>query len=83
MAARPDLETRAPNGKGKCRYAMGNSGLRVSEAALGTMTFGDELGWGSAKDEAKKIYDAFHEAGGNFIDTANFYKSMNLIFSVR
>jgi aryl-alcohol dehydrogenase-like predicted oxidoreductase len=52
---------------------LGNSGLRVSEAALGAMTFGDEWGWGSAKDEARKVYDGFREAGGNFIDTANFY----------
>jgi aryl-alcohol dehydrogenase-like predicted oxidoreductase len=52
---------------------LGNSGLRVSEAALGTMTFGDDWGWGSAKDEARKMYDAFREEGGNFIDTANFY----------
>jgi aryl-alcohol dehydrogenase-like predicted oxidoreductase len=37
------------------------------------MTFGDDWGWGSPKDEAKKIYDAFREAGGNFIDTANLY----------
>ncbi len=56
------------------RYRLlGNSGLRVSEAALGTMTFGEEWGWGSAKDEARKVYDAFREAGGNFIDTANLY----------
>jgi aryl-alcohol dehydrogenase-like predicted oxidoreductase len=56
------------------RYRLlGNSGLRVSEAALGTMTFGDEWGWGSAKDEARKVYGAFREAGGNFVDTANFY----------
>ena len=52
---------------------LGNSGLRVSEAALGTMTFGDDWGWGAAKDEARKVYDAFRAAGGNFIDTANFY----------
>ncbi len=26
---------------------LGKSGLRVSEAALGTMTFGDDWGWGS------------------------------------
>ena len=52
---------------------LGNSGLRVSEAALGTMTFGDDWGWGAAKDEARKVYDAFRETGGNFIDTANFY----------
>ncbi|MDB5289403.1 MAG: Aldo/keto reductase [Phycisphaerales bacterium] len=52
---------------------LGNSGLRVSEAALGTMTFGEDWGWGTARDEARKVYDAFREAGGNFIDTANFY----------
>jgi len=43
---------------------LGNSGLRVSEAALGTMTFGEEWGWGSPKDEARKVYDTFREAGG-------------------
>src|SRR3989454_4209985 len=52
---------------------LGNSGLRVSELALGTMTFGDDWGWGAAKDEARRVYDAFREAGGNFIDTANVY----------
>ncbi len=52
---------------------LGNSGLRVSEAALGAMTFGEEWGWGSPRDEACKVYDAFRNAGGNFIDTANFY----------
>ena len=54
---------------------LGRSGLRVSELCLGTMTFGDDWGWGAAKEEAKKIYDAFREASGNFIDTANFYTS--------
>ena len=44
---------------------LGNSGLRVSEAALGTMTFGDDWGWGAAKEEAGKVYDAFRKAGGN------------------
>jgi aryl-alcohol dehydrogenase-like predicted oxidoreductase len=52
---------------------LGKSGLRVSEFCLGTMTFGEDWGWGSSKDDAKKIYDAFREAGGNFIDTANVY----------
>ncbi|HET6888388.1 MAG TPA: aldo/keto reductase, partial [Candidatus Udaeobacter sp.] len=52
---------------------LGKSGLRVSEFCLGTMTFGDDWGWGSSKDDAKKIYDAFREVGGNFIDTANIY----------
>jgi aryl-alcohol dehydrogenase-like predicted oxidoreductase len=56
------------------RYRLlGNSGLRVSEAALGAMTFGEEWGWGASRDEARKLYDTFRDAGGNFIDTANFY----------
>ena len=56
------------------RYRLlGNSGLRVSELCLGTMTFGEDWGWGAGKDDARKIYDAFREAGGNFIDTANLY----------
>jgi aryl-alcohol dehydrogenase-like predicted oxidoreductase len=37
------------------------------------MTFGDEWGWGSPKAEAQKVYEGYREAGGNFIDTANFY----------
>src|SRR5271169_6566712 len=52
---------------------FGNSGLRVSEISLGTMTFGEDWGWGSSKDEARKIYDAYRAEGGNFIDTANLY----------
>ena len=56
------------------RYRLlGESGLRVSEISLGTMTFGEEWGWGAAKDEARRIYNAYREAGGNFIDTANVY----------
>ncbi len=45
----------------------------MSEFALGTMTFGDDWGWGAPKDEAQKVYNAFRESGGNFIDTANIY----------
>jgi len=52
---------------------LGNSSLRVSEVALGTMTFGEDWGWGAPKEEAQKVYDAFRDAGGNFIDTANVY----------
>src|SRR5258708_34238810 len=56
------------------RYKLlGNSGLRVSELCLGTMTFGEDWGWGSSKEESRKVYHAFLEAGGNFIDTANIY----------
>ena len=52
---------------------LGKSGLRVSELALGTMTFGEEWGWGSSKEESKKVFDSFAKDGGNFIDTANRY----------
>ena len=52
---------------------FGKSGLRVSEVALGTMTFGPEWGWGAEKEESKKIFDAYANMGGNFIDTANRY----------
>jgi aryl-alcohol dehydrogenase-like predicted oxidoreductase len=37
------------------------------------MTFGEEWGWGSSTDESRRVLDAFLEAGGNFIDTANVY----------
>src|SRR5262245_10734322 len=56
------------------RYRLlGKSGLRVSELCLGTMTFGEDWGWGASKDESRRVYDAFLEAGGNFVDTANVY----------
>ncbi len=56
------------------RYKLlGRSGLRVSELALGTMTFGETWGWGASKDEAKKQFDLFAEAGGNYIDTSVNY----------
>lgn len=52
---------------------LGRSGLRVSPLALGTMTFGSDWGWGADRDETKKIFDAYVDRGGNFIDTANAY----------
>lgn len=56
------------------RYKLlGKSGLRVSELCLGTMTFGNDWGWGAEKPEAQKVFDAFVDAGGNFIDTACNY----------
>jgi aryl-alcohol dehydrogenase-like predicted oxidoreductase len=56
------------------RYKLlGKSGLKVSEIALGAMTFGQEWGWGADKSESRKVYDTFRAAGGNFIDTANRY----------
>jgi aryl-alcohol dehydrogenase-like predicted oxidoreductase/uncharacterized glyoxalase superfamily protein PhnB len=59
------------------RYKLfGRTGLRVSELCLGAMTFGDAAntsGWGVPKEEVAPIVEAFAEAGGNFIDTANYY----------
>ncbi len=54
-------------------YLLGKSGLRVSPLCLGTMTFGTEWGWGSPAETARKIFDRYLEAGGNFIDTADGY----------
>ena len=56
------------------RYRLlGNTGLRVSELCLGAMTFGEEWGWGASAEESRKLFERFAEAGGNFIDTANYY----------
>src|ERR1044072_3481139 len=52
---------------------LGRSGLRVSPLCLGAMTFGEDLGWGSSVEESQQIMDRYIAAGGNFIDTANFY----------
>jgi aryl-alcohol dehydrogenase-like predicted oxidoreductase len=52
---------------------LGGSGLRVSPLCLGAMTFGKEYDWGADSDEAHRIFDAYVERGGNFIDTANIY----------
>jgi len=52
---------------------LGKSGLRVSELCLGTMTFGEDWGWGASKDESRRIFEAYVEAGGNFVDTSNNY----------
>jgi aryl-alcohol dehydrogenase-like predicted oxidoreductase len=56
------------------RYKLlGTSGLRVSELCLGTMTFGEDWGWGASKEESQAMFDAYAEAGGNFIDTSINY----------
>jgi aryl-alcohol dehydrogenase-like predicted oxidoreductase len=56
------------------RYKLlGPSGVRVAEICLGTMSFGDAWGFGADEKESHRILDAYGEAGGNFIDTANKY----------
>jgi aryl-alcohol dehydrogenase-like predicted oxidoreductase len=56
------------------RYRLlGHSGLRVSELCLGTMTFGEDWGWGASREASREMFDAFAAAGGNFIDTSSNY----------
>ncbi|WP_460141957.1 aldo/keto reductase [Pseudomonas sp. S2_E01] len=52
---------------------LGRSGMRVSPLALGTMTFGADWGWGADEAEARQIFDAYVDHGGNLIDTAVNY----------
>jgi aryl-alcohol dehydrogenase-like predicted oxidoreductase len=56
------------------RYRLlGTSGVRISEVALGTMTFGDDWGWGAPPDVCAAMLDLFADVGGNVIDTADVY----------
>ena len=50
------------------RY-LGRSGLKVSDLCFGAMTFGRE----ADKETSFQMLDAFKDAGGTFIDTANVY----------
>jgi aryl-alcohol dehydrogenase-like predicted oxidoreductase len=52
---------------------LGRSGLRVSEICLGTMSFGQDWGFGADEATSHQVLDAYAEAGGNFLDTANKY----------
>jgi aryl-alcohol dehydrogenase-like predicted oxidoreductase len=51
---------------------LGRSGLVVSPLALGTMTFGAGR-WGADETVSRAIFDAYADAGGNFLDTADVY----------
>ncbi|MBD0266923.1 MAG: aldo/keto reductase [Cyanobacteria bacterium Co-bin8] len=58
-------------------YTLGKTGLKVSRLSLGTMTFGDDWGWGADEANARQIFDTYLAAGGNFIDTADLYTNGN------
>jgi len=58
-------------------YTLGKTGLKVSRLALGTMTFGDDWGWGADEANARQMFDTYLEARGNFIDTADMYTNGN------
>ncbi len=51
---------------------LGRSGLVVSPLALGTMTFGTAR-WGSGEDGSRAVFNAYVDAGGNLVDTADVY----------
>jgi aryl-alcohol dehydrogenase-like predicted oxidoreductase len=52
---------------------LGRSGLRVSPLSLGTMTFGEDSGWGADVPTSELILAEYLDRGGNVIDTANTY----------
>ncbi|HTT01033.1 MAG TPA: aldo/keto reductase [Steroidobacteraceae bacterium] len=54
---------------------LGNTGLRVSEVALGSGTLGTGWGWGADRTESKRLFELFAQAGGNFIDSAGGYQN--------
>ena len=58
------------------RYRVfGKTGLRVSQAALGTATFGTAWGWGCTPEESQVVFDRFVDQGGNFFDCADGYQN--------
>ena len=60
---------------GRYRMLSSRAGVRVSPLCLGAMSIGDK--WSSFgmgfmdKEGSFKLLDAYYNAGGNFIDTAN------------
>jgi aryl-alcohol dehydrogenase-like predicted oxidoreductase len=50
---------------------LGNSGLKVAPICLGSMQFG----WTADEEASFQVMDAYSEAGGNFIDTADVYSA--------
>src|SRR3954470_12929837 len=64
------------NGRARVRYRMfgERTGLRVSELGLGGGNFGTRWGYGAEPEEARRIFDRFAEAGGNFLDCADAYQ---------
>ncbi len=50
------------------------TGLKVSELALGCGLFGTRWGYGAEPADARRLFDAYLDARGNFIDTADGYE---------
>ena len=60
------------------RLLAPTAGIRVSPLSLGAMSLGDQwtgyMGKAFGAEGSEGLLDAFYEAGGNFIDTANNYQ---------
>lgn len=67
-----------PTPLGRYRILSSTAGIRVSPLCLGAMSIGDawaDFMGSMSKEQSFKLLDAFYEAGGNFIDTANNYQN--------
>jgi aryl-alcohol dehydrogenase-like predicted oxidoreductase len=67
-----------PTELGRYRILSSTAGARVSPLCLGAMSIGEAWkGFMGAMDKEAsfKLLDAYYEAGGNFIDTANNYQN--------
>ena len=65
-----------PTKLGVYRRLSTTAGVHVSPLQLGAMSISESQKWGSAlgqmdKESSLKLLDAYYDAGGNFIDTAN------------
>ncbi|MCJ1314475.1 putative aryl-alcohol dehydrogenase aad14 [Agyrium rufum] len=76
-----DLFAPAPEPKtplGRLRILSSRAGVRVSPLQLGAMSIGDawsQFMGSMSRDDSMSLLDAFEDAGGNFIDTANNYQN--------
>jgi Aldo/keto reductase family len=67
-----------PTELGRYRILSSTAGVRVSPLCLGAMSIGEawkEFMGSMDKEASFKLLDAFYDAGGNFIDTANNYQN--------
>ncbi|KAH9844970.1 putative aryl-alcohol dehydrogenase AAD14, partial [Teratosphaeria destructans] len=63
---------------GRYRILSSTAGVRVSPLQLGAMSIGDawkDMMGSMSKEQSFALLDAFYDAGGNFVDTANNYQS--------
>ncbi|KAL4865284.1 hypothetical protein BDV12DRAFT_174914 [Aspergillus spectabilis] len=71
------LAPRPPTLLGYHRVLSPSAGVKVSPLCLGAMNFGDswkEFMGECNKEQSFALLDAFYNAGGNFVDTANNYQ---------